>query len=441
MGFMCKISGHKWNGCKCERCGETRDEQHDWDLCNGKCAKCGKTCPVQHDWKGCKCVRCGIARDREHEFEKVPGECVERCVRCGKEKQGHTFTKVQIEPDKQYCYMDVCAECGKEEMRNHSYSSASQGIGKALLTCRYCGHQTIEPHEHRFWSNQCDYCGVYENGVVKKGDFYTIKTKYGAKLVGYSGGEHSKIVIPEGITHIGMGHLGSFDKKEAIVEVVFPASLKRTGMHVFCYCKNLKKVTFNEGLMEIGQGAFGGCSSLSEVYIPPTVMSIEYSAFSGCKELTIVCHEDSAAHRFAEKEKFHFKLLPKDENMKVAASITEKKIFVNEQENGVIRHIVCICNDLPDINQRKPKIQSYIIDNETNKGSTLNQLSRISFDSFIDNSHLHNDNSLKMKLMEIYGQTYSFSEAESLALKSVYRGEMKQDDGDSILAKFFVLYA
>lgn len=29
MGFICKIFGHKWNGCKCERCGEMRNAKCD----------------------------------------------------------------------------------------------------------------------------------------------------------------------------------------------------------------------------------------------------------------------------------------------------------------------------------------------------------------------------------------------------------------------------
>ncbi|MDR2148374.1 MAG: hypothetical protein LBE91_18180 [Tannerella sp.] len=38
---MSCLFGHKWNGCKCEKCGKTRDGQHKLD--NGKCTECGKT--------------------------------------------------------------------------------------------------------------------------------------------------------------------------------------------------------------------------------------------------------------------------------------------------------------------------------------------------------------------------------------------------------------
>ena len=44
---MACLFGHKWNGCKCEICGKTRDEGHDFrlvdDKCMEKCVICGKT--------------------------------------------------------------------------------------------------------------------------------------------------------------------------------------------------------------------------------------------------------------------------------------------------------------------------------------------------------------------------------------------------------------
>ena len=40
MSLACKIIGHKWDGCTCQRCGALRDEEHDWNSCT--CRKCGK---------------------------------------------------------------------------------------------------------------------------------------------------------------------------------------------------------------------------------------------------------------------------------------------------------------------------------------------------------------------------------------------------------------
>ncbi|NLI52885.1 MAG: hypothetical protein GX417_01015 [Clostridiales bacterium] len=86
-GCKCKRCGkvrdeqHDWEGCKCKRCGKTRDEGHDWDLCKGKCKRCGKACDEQHDWDGCKCKRCGKVRDEQHDWDGC------QCTRCGKTRK------------------------------------------------------------------------------------------------------------------------------------------------------------------------------------------------------------------------------------------------------------------------------------------------------------------------------------------------------------------
>lgn len=38
MSLKC-LFGHKWNGCKCEKCGEERDKEHKWRY--GTCEICG----------------------------------------------------------------------------------------------------------------------------------------------------------------------------------------------------------------------------------------------------------------------------------------------------------------------------------------------------------------------------------------------------------------
>ena len=62
----CKIGGHRWLGCKCTRCGETRDESHKIQLVTGKCEKkcsvCGKTESIPHQWNCDKCTRCGATK-------------------------------------------------------------------------------------------------------------------------------------------------------------------------------------------------------------------------------------------------------------------------------------------------------------------------------------------------------------------------------------------
>ncbi|MEA5047529.1 MAG: hypothetical protein VB034_02850 [Eubacteriales bacterium] len=96
---MACLFGHKWNGCKCTKCGKTRDEHHDWNGCI--CRICGKTRDENHDWNGCKCRICGKVRDKGHEFVSVSGSSKTRCVKCGKEgyaKQKDVPATKQAEP-------------------------------------------------------------------------------------------------------------------------------------------------------------------------------------------------------------------------------------------------------------------------------------------------------------------------------------------------------
>ena len=57
MGLTCNIRGHKWDGCKCTRCGAKRDEGHRYELvgyydfCQEVCSVCGDTRNrKEHDW-------------------------------------------------------------------------------------------------------------------------------------------------------------------------------------------------------------------------------------------------------------------------------------------------------------------------------------------------------------------------------------------------------
>lgn len=59
------LFGHKWDGCKGERCGEIRNNEHRWS--------------------GCTCKVSGKTRDEEHDLQKVSGKCVLKCSKCEKE--------------------------------------------------------------------------------------------------------------------------------------------------------------------------------------------------------------------------------------------------------------------------------------------------------------------------------------------------------------------
>lgn len=56
------LFGHRWDGCKCKRCGRTREKKHDWNGC--VCRRCGRKRDKDHDWDGCVCRRCGKKQDK-----------------------------------------------------------------------------------------------------------------------------------------------------------------------------------------------------------------------------------------------------------------------------------------------------------------------------------------------------------------------------------------
>ena len=50
MAISCMLGFHDWNGCKCYRCGKTRNEGHDWNNDCEKCSKCHATRKNAHKW-------------------------------------------------------------------------------------------------------------------------------------------------------------------------------------------------------------------------------------------------------------------------------------------------------------------------------------------------------------------------------------------------------
>ena len=109
MGFLCKLFGHRYEHCRCTRCGAQRDEGHVWVEAEGKCEHtceiCGKTESVPHDWFHCRCKRCEEQRDEHHLWLKH-GKCEQVCRICGEERQTHDWRHADRG-------LDRCAACGK----------------------------------------------------------------------------------------------------------------------------------------------------------------------------------------------------------------------------------------------------------------------------------------------------------------------------------------
>jgi len=127
------LFGHKWDGCKCSKCEKTRNEQHEYDLCKGKCKRCDATQTEQHDWNGCKCSRCGKARDEQHDWD----ECNVKCSRCGKAGEArHDWSGRK------------CSKCGAAKRCEHEWKGE---------TCTHCGeNREFGQHTCKFIIHKLD---------------------------------------------------------------------------------------------------------------------------------------------------------------------------------------------------------------------------------------------------------------------------------------------
>ena len=110
MSFTCKITGHKWDGCSCSRCGARNPDfqaEHKWDVVESI------TDPAMagHARKEHKeiCSRCGEYRYRPHRFVMAT-DCIIRCAECGYEIEWHDFadgTCTKCETDESGFYCDL----------------------------------------------------------------------------------------------------------------------------------------------------------------------------------------------------------------------------------------------------------------------------------------------------------------------------------------------
>jgi hypothetical protein len=135
MKLQCAFGFHEWKGCRCSRCGKTRNEGHDWSKDCERCAKCSTTRSDSHAWAGCKCSNCGKTRDEGHDWSK---DC-ERCASCSTTRSGsHAWAGCK------------CSSCGKSRDESHDWT-------KDCEKCSRCGKTRREAHS---WTGcQCSKCG------------------------------------------------------------------------------------------------------------------------------------------------------------------------------------------------------------------------------------------------------------------------------------------
>jgi hypothetical protein len=186
----CFFLFHKWNGCSCLKCGETRHRYGSSGVSAHTCARCSKPNPdmqvhtlytsglnrddkcrciacnnLFHNWNGCKCTVCGTIRN-EHDIKG----CV--CQKCGTEF--HVFGP--IKRNEKCLQYQECEKCGNIRKLTvlHDYEiqdDMKKSPCHIYRKCTNCG-ETIEEYQHDLefdsfgesgWMNEyfyvCKVCG------------------------------------------------------------------------------------------------------------------------------------------------------------------------------------------------------------------------------------------------------------------------------------------
>ena len=93
MKIKCAFGIHKWEGCRCKVCRETRDQDHQWNVTGCRCLRCYRE---NHEW-----ILSGTDIENEYQdgyFLNGSGQCepeyeiikhynIYRCKKCGDEKR------------------------------------------------------------------------------------------------------------------------------------------------------------------------------------------------------------------------------------------------------------------------------------------------------------------------------------------------------------------
>ena len=129
MGLAC-LFGHKWDWCKCSKCGKIRDTNHNWE--NGRCLYCGKfhNNHIYQPIGKCleRCEICGKENETTHNFVNSKKDCTTECTVCGKLNANHTFEQIKVIDYKKY---EIYA-------KTNGYSLANEAMFRTIKNGRIC---------------------------------------------------------------------------------------------------------------------------------------------------------------------------------------------------------------------------------------------------------------------------------------------------------------
>lgn len=101
----------------------------------------------------------------------------------------------------------------------------------------------------------------------------------------------------------------AFYRSKALSQINFKGGVEVFGRSCFNGCGELTSVKLPEGTKKLCTMAFRNCKKLGKIVIPASVETIEDDVFIESPNVVIYCKKDSAAHRYADKNKIKFELI------------------------------------------------------------------------------------------------------------------------------------
>ncbi|MDR1974743.1 MAG: leucine-rich repeat protein [Bacteroidales bacterium] len=113
----------------------------------------------------------------------------------------------------------------------------------------------------------------------------------------------TKIVIPQGVTHIGNNVFAN----SAVKAITFPSTLTSIGDKAFFGCIKPSTLIFPEGLLTIGDSAFMDCLELDYLYFGVSLTKVGNGAFANCTKINTIRFNASNCSQIGSEEAPAFK--------------------------------------------------------------------------------------------------------------------------------------
>ena len=111
-----------------------------------------------------------------------------------------------------------------------------------------------------------------------------------AFFVTFGGSTITSVVIPQGVTSIGMS---AFEMCGNLTSVTIPEGVTTIGSSAFQHCGRLRNITLPQSVTSIEQSAFQFCGSLTTINLPASLRQVGHFAFLECSGLTTVTIPES----------------------------------------------------------------------------------------------------------------------------------------------------